>query len=136
MAVLHYRLSVVCDIYTTPNNLVEAKLSLDKLTVSNISVEFPAGCCGLVQVRVYLNALQVIPWGQDTFLSGDNRVIHVPIELPLENPPYELRVTGYNLDDTYIHTIFVDVDVKENTAVTFESAVLTQLIGGKQKHVT
>lgn len=80
-------------------------LRLTRGIVKRVEVVFPRGCAGLVGVRIFRGPVQVIPLNAPAWLDTDGETISINTEIDLSVNPYELEVRGYNLDDTYSHTI-------------------------------
>lgn len=80
-------------------------LRLTRGIVKRVEVVFPRGCAGLVGVRIFRGPVQVIPLNAPAWLDTDGETISINTEIDLSINPYELEVRGYNLDDTYSHTI-------------------------------
>jgi hypothetical protein len=74
-------------------------------TVSRVEIQFPRGCVGLVHVKVLRALHQVWPTNPDGNISSENANLSWSDDYDLSEPPYELTLVGYNLDDTFPHTI-------------------------------
>jgi len=92
-----------------PNTAAENEqinvLRLTRGVITRSQIVFPRGCAGLVGVRVFRFSLQVIPLNFPSWLDTDNEVITVLSRIDLMEEPYEVEARGFNLDDTYQHTI-------------------------------
>jgi len=110
-------------------------IRLSRGIVKRVEVVFPRGCAGLVGVRIFRGSVQVIPLNYPAWLDTDGETISITSEIDLSVNPYELIVKGYNLDDTYPHTIrvrfeLVTVEVEFGVAsVLEESERLKEMIG-------
>jgi len=80
-------------------------LRLTRGIIKRTQIVFPRGCAGLVGVRIFRFSVQVIPSNYPAWLDTDGETITVESEIDLMENPYEVEVRGYNLDDTYQHTI-------------------------------
>lgn len=74
-------------------------------TIERVEFQFPAGCAGLVGIQVYDRAHQVWPSNPDVWFVSDDYVIAFNESYDLMSLPFQLELRGYNLDDTYTHTI-------------------------------
>jgi hypothetical protein len=81
-------------------------------TITNIEVEFPAGCQGLTYVRLLYETVPLLPHNPTIFLVSDDRTIQSPVEFEADIPPYEITAIGYNLDDTYTHTLNIGITLQ------------------------
>jgi len=101
------------DITIPPNTPSEAffsqTLRLSRGIIKRIDLVFPAGCAGLVGVRLLKQAFQVIPLNYPKWIETDGETVSIQTEIYLTEIPYELEFQGYNLDDTFEHTIRVRV---------------------------
>lgn len=75
-------------------------------------IEFPKGCSGLAGVQVWRAVRQVFPLPENTWLRSDNSVLNFAFTHPINTEPYEIILKGYNLDDTYEHTVWVGFEMK------------------------
>jgi hypothetical protein len=80
-------------------------LRLTRGIVKRVEVVFPRGCAGLVGVRIFRGPIQIIPLNAPAWLDTDGETIGINTEIDLSVNPYEVEIRGYNLDDTYSHTI-------------------------------
>lgn len=74
--------------------------------ISEVNVLFPDGCKGLVGVRVYDYEHIIYPSNPDHWLIADDETIIWSDDYTLSGAPFELGLEGYNLDDSYSHTIY------------------------------
>ena len=75
--------------------------------ISNVWITFPAGCAGLVKLRIYSEGHPFLPVNQDNYLRGDNYTFAFPVMFEILEEPMTLTVEAWNEDDTYSHTIDV-----------------------------
>lgn len=68
-------------------------------------VIFPAGCAGLVKVRIEHNGHPIIPVNKSDYIKGDGYVFELPMFFEVKNEPYRITFEGWNEDATYNHTI-------------------------------
>jgi len=101
------------DIVIPPNTHTETFLSqtlrLTRGIIKRVDLVFPAGCAGLVGVRIVKHSFQVIPLNYPKWIETDAETVSIQSEIDLTEIPYELEFQGYNLDDTFEHTIRVRV---------------------------
>lgn len=80
---------------------------INKGVISNIWITFPAGCAGLVKLRVYHEGHPFLPVNADNYLRGDNYTFVFPVMFEITQEPMLLTVEAWNEDLTYSHTIDV-----------------------------
>jgi len=82
-------------------------LPVCKGLVYRFEIDFPAGCCGLLQCRVLDGSYQVWPSSRDDSFHGDNCTIGFDDCYLKTAAPFEFRIETVNLDETWAHTIQV-----------------------------
>lgn len=78
---------------------------VNKGVISNMWITFPAGCAGLVKMRIYSEGHPFVPVNQDNYIRGDNYTFQFPIMFEILDEPMTLTVEAWNEDATYSHTI-------------------------------
>ena len=81
------------------------RFKVNKGVISNFWITFPAGCAGLVKLRVYHEGHPFLPVNQDNYLRGDNITFSFPVMFEIIEEPMLLTVEAWNEDATYNHTI-------------------------------
>ena len=92
---------------TTQANASKSYFKVNKGVISNMWITFPAGCAGLVKLRIYYEGHPFIPVNQDNYLRGDNITFQFPVMFEITEEPMRLTVEAWNEDATYSHTIDV-----------------------------
>lgn len=100
--------------------------------INKLWVEFPRGCSGLVGIQIHRGIRQIFPLPDDVWLRSDNVVIPFAFSHVIKNEPYEVIIKGYNLDDTFQHTIWIGLEMSGNKSDLTPSmlAFLNTLQGG------
>lgn len=109
---------------TLEANKIEEVLQVSPGLIDDIEVEFPSGCVGLVHCTISLHAYQIVPWNLTSSLSGDNRIIKVYPAISLIEEPLEIIIRGWNLDDTYTHTLNVSINISKQAEPTVKTLLL------------
>ena len=78
---------------------------VNKGVISNMWITFPAGCAGLVKLRIYHEVHPLINENKANYIRGDNITFHFPIIFEITEEPMRLTVEAWNEDATYDHTI-------------------------------
>lgn len=102
-----YRFAVTVPSGTPQASPVSHRLRLTYGVVEKVEVTFPAGCAGLVGVRILHREHVVWPTSPDEWFVSDDFTISFPEYFPIDEDPFELEVHAYNLDETYDHTIIL-----------------------------
>lgn len=108
------------------NTLASAQVSttfpIHPGVIHQVSVFFPPGTAALAHLTIWLWQRQLWPANPDGDFTGDGELLTFPENLEIVDPPFELTLQGYNLDDTYPHTPIVRVQIDP-----FEKDLLTML---------
>ena len=97
---------------TGQNEHTEQQIDLCYGIIRQIDISLPAGCCGLVGVKVKRSLHSLFPIGDDNWFIGDNAKISFDEQYMLLYEPYCLTLQGYNLDDTYEHNIIFRIGLE------------------------
>jgi len=95
----------------TEATLQEWKLKLNAGIVHYVEIQFPAGCAGLVHVRLLHGIHPVIPMNADDDINGDNTTVPFKLFYPLGAADNVLRLQAWNEDEVHNHTISVRVSI-------------------------
>jgi hypothetical protein len=82
-------------IFFTPCNLGPS-------LVSQIILNFPPGCSGLVNVRIESGGAQIYPLNAGTFFNFDDYALTIPVSNAIDSGSW--HIAGYNTD-FYPHTV-------------------------------
>ena len=99
---------------TAINAPVTYTLNLPIGRINKLWVEFPRGCVGLVGFMVVRGVRQIFPLPEDVWLKSDNYVFGFAFTHVINSEPYEVVLKGYNIDDSYDHTIWVAFEMSGN----------------------
>lgn len=80
---------------------------VNKGVISDIWITFPAGCAGLVKMRIYHEGHPFVPVNKDNYIRGDNYTFRFPVMFEITEEPMRLTVEAWNEDEKYDHTIDV-----------------------------
>jgi hypothetical protein len=107
-----YRKAVTIPTGTEAAAAIESSIQLAPGTIERIQITFPSGCLGLVGVRLLQQRFQLVPLTPGEWVVSDDSIVPQAVESSMLERPYELTFVGYNLDDTYDHTIQVQCEVR------------------------
>jgi len=94
---------------TTSSNPKITRFKINKGVIYRVWVDFPPGCAGLVRLRMYHEGHPFLPVDKDAYITGDNFVFVYPVFYEVLEEPMIISVECWNLDDTYSHTIHVQL---------------------------
>lgn len=86
-------------------------LKLSKGVITRAEVKFPAGCHGLVKVRLHFHEFQLVPLSRGEWITGDDEAIQTDSFYEMGSTPYELKFVGCSPTCTYDHVVTVRVQV-------------------------
>ncbi len=124
---MQYEVDLAIAPLTTKAAPVEVEFPVVAGTVDQVQVEFPAGCMGLVGVRIYWREFQLWPTNREGWFRSDDFVISFPESLELTEAVPLLRAVGYNDDDYFTHTPIVRLSITK-TQETLEERVAALII--------
>jgi len=101
---------------TAEDDSLKAWLSLPRGILTHIDIKFPAGCHGMVKVRLFQEALQLIPLSEDEWVTGDDETVPTETYAELLDKPYKLKLVMCSPDTEYDHTVTVRVEVRPEDA--------------------
>jgi hypothetical protein len=110
---MYYKVELTVPANTLEACALESILGMTAGTIVLVQVGFPPGCAGLAHVQIFDKGWQLVPWTPGESVHWDDYVFELPHEYDLLEPPYELKVKAWNLDDVYLHTIWVGVIMRE-----------------------
>lgn len=122
---MYFYYTKIVPINTTEDAPVELITKLSKGMLEFVDVGIPRGVNRLAQCRIFYNEFQLVPFNRDTWISGNDITIRVPIGVKLISEPYDLRMICINLDDTFTHELSfgISVDVGQVNNVDLANAL-------------
>ena len=94
-------------------------LKLSKGVITRCDVKFPAGCHGLVKVRLLRYEFQLIPLTGGEWITGDDESVMTEGYYELLEAPAQLKFVGWADGCSYDHKISVRVQVLPKAVATF-----------------
>lgn len=95
---------------TTELNPFRVQAELFNAAVRDIVVNIPDGHKYLARLKIETRGVRLAPdLNSAPYIRGNNNQVAFSINKKLEGPPYPLTLIGWNEDDTYSHTFFVEV---------------------------
>jgi len=96
-------------------------LGLPKGIITHVDIKFPAGCHGMVKVRMFKESLQLVPLSEDEWVTGDDEAVPTDTYCELLDKPYKLKIRVCSPDTEYQHTITVRIEVQPEHAAGVSS---------------
>jgi len=103
-------------------------LGLPRGIITQVDIKFPAGCHGMVKVRLFKEALQLVPLSEDEWVTGDDETVPTDTYCELLDKPYKLKIIACSPDTAYNHRITIRIEVKPEEAAGITS--LTRMFKG------
>lgn len=104
---------------TTKASPVEQDLDLNIGVITKAEIKFPAGCHGLVKIRLFHHGFQLIPLSRPEWVTGDDETVPTEAYYELVETPAQLKFVGCSPDTYYDHTVTVRVTVLPKAVATF-----------------
>lgn len=108
---MDYQFVVTSPSGTTKSNPSIQKAFLPSGIISKVRIYFPWGCGGLVHCVIHHNQRQIYPTTPGVWYTGNNILIEFDDNYPLEENFNKVSVLVYNEDDTFEHTVTVNLVV-------------------------
>jgi hypothetical protein len=102
---MFYEFKLTIPANTPATDPTEQTVQLSPGIISHVELQFPRGTVGLVHVVVRRALHQVWPTNPDGDIAAEGINVSWADDYDLSEPPFELTLSGYNLDDTFDHTI-------------------------------
>lgn len=117
-----FALTVTAD--TKEATPVTEELDLCYGIIHRVEVGFPAGCHGMVKIKIFRNEHQAFPTNPDGYLAADKYTIGIDESFDLTVEPFKLKVVGYSPDTIFDHAITIRIGILESsTAIFFMKAI-------------
>lgn len=104
----------------------EQWLKVGNGVVTRVDIKFPAGCHGMVKIRLLQEESQKIPLSEDEWVTGDGETVRAETYIELLDVPYKLKLRACSPDTDYDHIITVRIEVEPEEAAGIKR--LTELM--------
>ncbi|GAI06644.1 unnamed protein product [marine sediment metagenome] len=104
---MYYDFSFEIPPYTAKSRPEEQVVKLTHGVIHRVEVGFPPGCAGLAHLQIKRGLHQVWPTNPQGSFNTDGYVIPINEYYEFFTEPYILTLVGWNLDDTFPHTLDV-----------------------------
>lgn len=116
---MSYAWDITISADTADTSPKEQILKLHKGIITRLTVKFPAGCAGMVKVRLKHAESTIAPLSKKEWLTGDNEDVHAAQYYELTEKPYKLKFQGSSPDTDFDHVITVRAIVLPKEVATF-----------------
>jgi hypothetical protein len=79
--------------------------------ITRIELKFPAGCHGLVKVKILRSEFRIVPLSDFGWITGDDETVGSNMYFSLQDIPTELKFVACSPGTTCPHTITVRVTI-------------------------
>lgn len=114
---MFYSTEIVLPANTPELTPIIKRLGVHPGVTQHVWFGFPAGCYGLAHIQVWHAGWQVWPLTQRESLHWEHQVIDFDDRYPISAEPYEFVVKGWNLDDSYQHTLWFAVTIEHEASI-------------------
>jgi hypothetical protein len=87
-------------------------LKLTEGLIRSIDVKYPAGCHGLVKVKLMRWDWQLVPLNRDSWLTGDDETVATETKYLIDDVPTELKFLGCAPSAKYDHVVSVRINLE------------------------
>lgn len=105
---------------------VVQELELPIGIITKIDIKFPAGCHGMVKVRILRWTFQLVPLSSGEWITGDDEAIPTETYYELLEVPTFLTFKGCSPDTGYDHKITVRIEVNPTLKIS-DSQIIERL---------
>lgn len=102
---MYYFLVVNTEPNTLYNNPKIEYIDVTEGLLEFVDVSIPDWVSRLAKFRILYNSFQILPFNPNSWFTGDNLNIRIPLNLQLDQEPFRLEIQQVNEDDTYNHAI-------------------------------
>ncbi len=122
---MRYRGSLTVPANTLAASPVSATVGLTYGRIEQVSILFPAGPSGLVNLIVLYHERQIFPTSPEQTFIGDDHLITFPESFPIHDLPFDVVLVGWSPGSTLSHAVYVDFSVEPEVeiATAYKSAV-------------
>ena len=108
---MRYRGSLELTTDNTADNIASSVIELCYGDITEVWVFFPHGHVGLTHLQIFHQERQIFPLTPGESFRGDGFAILITTRWPIHEVPHSVELRGWTEDDTYTHTIYVEISV-------------------------
>jgi hypothetical protein len=114
---MRYYVELAVPAGTPINAPTVAEIKLTPGLIDHVSLYFPPGSGGWLNVQLWLNGYQLVPWERGTWQRGDDVLLPDFGRYEVKEEPYLCIVKAYNTGALYTHSVMVAVELTPLQAV-------------------
>ena len=120
---------------TTPANTPSSSPLLTSIPIvagkiTRIQIFFPPGVNALAHLKILWGLYQIFPSNEQGDFAGGDVLLEWDEDIDISFEPLQLTAVTWNEDDTYPHTITVQVIMTPASGATDTGTVIQQLLSG------
>jgi len=96
---------------TPPWDPIKIRKGIRNGRIVEIHAYFPAGCQGLAGLQIYNREHILAPSDKGEWIVGDDRTVSWKLDWSVSGGGNYIGLLGYNLDDTYSHTLEITISL-------------------------
>ncbi len=108
---------------------LRTSLAISSGVVRRVWVRWRWGSADLCGVRMHYREFQHWPFSGSEWFPSSPYPLDFADSLPITQEPLELAIEGYNLDDTYAHTVWIAFEILREVGDPILLAILDALRG-------
>jgi len=120
---MRYYAELVVEVGTTIDDPEVAEVKLTPGLIEHVSLYFPPGSGGYLNIQIWLNGYQLVPWERGQWLRGDDLLIPDYGRYEVDEEPYLLTIKGYSTATLYTHAAMISVELTSYQVVVGAPAV-------------
>lgn len=82
-------------------------------TIRQFVIYFPPGGAGLLHVRIRHGNHVLLPYNQESDITGDNVKFDLPEDIKIDRQTWQITIETWNTDDTFNHKLYIIISVLE-----------------------
>ncbi len=133
---MHYDWDITIPANTLESQPYKEELKLDYGVLKQVDIKFPAGCHGMVKVRLKRWGFQLVPLSSDEWVTGDDETVPTERQYKLLEVPIFLTLEACSPDTIYDHTISVHITIEDEVSSELQEVInrldkVIELLGGE-----
>lgn len=97
--------------------------------IKQVEIYFPPGAAGLLHLRINHGNHQILPYNQDGNFTGDNVLIRLPEDIPINKQSWHLNFITWNESEYFSHSVSVRLSIlREETPPSWVKTLMELLL--------
>jgi hypothetical protein len=106
------------------------EVALNAGTITQVAIQFPAGCSGMVYVSIWRSDHQLWPGDPDEAIAGEDSIVSWAESYDLDDQPFSLLLKAWSPGTTYPHKLtfrFALLSLEESQGIRQAPGLLGRL---------